>query len=97
MTLSPDVLSRFGFLFACIYAVEGDVTVGQFINSVNLTEVQQQILSLALLQVIDLPVEIRGTLVISGNLNLVNDTIDGYQLSEDLIKLDDVSSIEGMC
>ncbi|XP_071797837.1 uncharacterized protein [Asterias amurensis] len=75
--------------------VEGDVTVGQFINSVNLTEVQQQILSLALLQVIDLPVEIRGTLVISGNLNLVNDTIDGYQLSEDLIKLDDVSSIEG--
>ena len=84
-------------MFACIYAVEGDVTVGQFINSVNLTEVQQQILSLALLQVIDLPVEIRGTLVISGNLNLVNDTIDGYQLSEDLIKLDDVSSIEGMC
>lgn len=96
-TKQVQTYDQFEFVFTPIYAVGGDVTIGQFINNVNLTEVQQQILSLSLPQVIDLPIELRGTLVISGNLNLVNDTIDGYQLSQDLVKLEDISSIDGMC
>ena len=82
-------------LYYCVYSVLGDVIVGLFIKGVNLTELQQQILSLSLPQVIDLPVEVRGQLVINGNLLLVNDTIDGYQISQDLIQLDNISSIKG--
>ncbi|XP_038063895.1 uncharacterized protein LOC119734461 [Patiria miniata] len=73
----------------------GNITVDQLINGVNLTKLQRQILSLTRPQVIDLPVEVRGRLVIRGNLQLVNDTIDGYQLSRDLVRLDDDSSITG--
>ncbi|XP_022093540.1 uncharacterized protein LOC110980838 isoform X2 [Acanthaster planci] len=75
--------------------VLGNITVDQFINGVNLTKLQQQILSLTKPQIVDLPLVVKGQLVIRGDLQLVNDTIDGYQLSQDLVRLNDVSNIEG--